>query len=164
MSLLRTFESETPRAACPGTVSITNPKGAMMMNDLILVCDDCERAIADDELGYLWVNRDAVSRVERAVAEWEAKYERPSGENRRFISSVAVREYPARVRWQTHHAACDPDPDAWAYDIDGKDLRTYGQLLGRTADLMGKPWLRFTDWPEVLRGVHSGKSRLIVAP
>ena len=135
-----------------------------MTNELTLICDACGKSVGGKRRGYLWVDRTAVERTKRAIAEWEqAHATTESGEERRFIDSVAIRDYPARVRWQAHHQACDPAPEEFAYDIDSDALRTWKQLLDWTADLMGKPWVRLTDWTEVLRGVHVGEARLVVA-
>lgn len=133
-----------------------------MTTDLTLICDACQKPIQGEARGYLWVDRSEVEKAQEEAAAWEKKY--TVGEGRTMSTFGGLMEYPARVPWQAHHGACDPAPEAWAYDIDAEALDTYPQLLERTAHLMGKPWLPLTDWHEVLRGVHTGKTRLIVAP
>lgn len=136
-----------------------------MTNDLNLICDACGQLIGEERLGYLWVDRGAVDRARQAVAEWEQKHAKASDQftGGFVVGGAALLEYPALVRWQAHHGPCDPDPDVWAYDIASGNVRTWEQLLERTAHLMGKPWLQLTDWRELLRGVAYGKTRLTSA-
>lgn len=108
-----------------------------MTNELTLICDACRKPVdGNDAPGYLWVDEGAVLRADKL----------PGSE---------------LVRWQAHHQACDPELDAWAYHIEQGDLRTYKQLIERTAHLLEKPWLSVTDWTEVLRGVPHGTTRLV---
>lgn len=126
---------------------------------LNLVCDGCRKPIADDD-GYLWVNTTEVRRTEEFVRAWEA--ERTDTDGSLSFSGGDIFDYPEKVRWQAHHARCDPAPDAGAYDIPVAKIRSWEQLLDWTAHLMEKSWLPHTDWDDCLRGVHQGGGRLVL--
>ncbi|MFJ5026140.1 hypothetical protein [Streptomyces goshikiensis] len=132
-----------------------------MTPELDLICDGCRRPIADDD-GYLWVDTAEVRRTEEAVRAWEKEHTDGVDGSLSF-SGADIFGYPEKVRWQAHHALCDPAPGEGAYDIPAAKIRSWEQLLDWTAHLMEKSWLAHTDWDDFLRGVHRGGARLVVA-
>ncbi|MBB4711159.1 hypothetical protein BJ965_001041 [Streptomyces luteogriseus] len=135
------------------------------MADLHLICDTCRKPI-DGATGYLWVDNSQINAVVKAVAEWNRAHTIPEGEplaGGRMCSATDLFSYPEAVQWQAHHHACDPSQDASAYSIQADRISTWRELLDWTAHLMEKEWLTHTDWDDVLRGIHGGQSRLVLA-
>lgn len=58
------------------------------------------------------------------------------------------------VRWRPWHRGCWRGQERYAIDVER--IRTLAQVCDWTAHLMGKAWLRYTDWPLVLRTVSGG--------
>ena len=113
---------------------------------LVWICDTCRGPIADGD-GYLHVNHAEVRDTRQAEREWRERNEQPNGPGGLVLTpATAWIDYPAPARWQAHHEACDPDPDAWDYHFDVSRARTHAQLLHWTAHLMGKRWMVSTDW------------------
>ncbi|MFJ8405802.1 hypothetical protein ACIQ9K_35760 [Streptomyces microflavus] len=113
------------------------------MRELVLVCQGCGSKVWDD-VGYLWVDTAQVARVGQARREWEAEYGGGLVDIHDFL------KYPEQVTWQAHHLACDPASDDGHYRLAARRLRTQADLLGWTAHLMGKNWLDWTDWNDLL--------------
>ncbi|MET9513448.1 hypothetical protein ABZX62_34240 [Streptomyces flavidovirens] len=130
-----------------------------MAHDLALICDGCSKPITDDA-GYLWVDNREVSRTEHAFRKWEAEHTDAIDGSLSFTGG-AIFDIPEKVRWQVHHATCDPAPDASSYDIPATKIRSWAELLEWTAHLMEKSWLTHTDWQDILRGVHTSDRRLV---
>ncbi|MEV7039496.1 hypothetical protein [Amycolatopsis sp. NPDC051061] len=103
-------------------------------------CQVCGERITAD--GHIWVNLRIVAQVEEV---WEAKKDK----TRWSLDELA--KMPDTAAWQAHHLACDPEPDANAYEIPIGRIGTAAKLIGWTAHLMEKSWLSATDWDHVLR-------------
>lgn len=135
------------------------------MADLQLICDACKEPVTGDS-GSLWIDNDALTKVVRDVTEWNRKHTRTDGifSGHLVVEGAELFTYPDPVRWRAHHSACDPEPDANAYSIAANRIDTWAELLDWTAHLMEKDWLTHTDWDDLLRGVHGGRHRLVIAP
>lgn len=120
------------------------PPGPTGGRALVWVCDACKQPV-NDGAGYIHVEHQTVHDVRQAVRQWKAENPGPA------ITGAALFDYPAPARWGVHHAACDPAPESGDYWIDVKSARTHGALLARTAHLMGKAWLKHTDWDELIQ-------------
>lgn len=139
----------------------------MTAHELVAICDACTKPIADGE-GVIWIDYGQIDQHEKAVRAWrqEQKEKTPPG---LLVTSTFsdIMKYPPAVRWNVHHAACDPDPDAGAYSIGVHQMRTWGDLVHWTAHLMEKSWLSNTDWRKLLDGATSttgGRITPVVAP
>ncbi|WP_153182993.1 hypothetical protein [Streptomyces sp. E5N298] len=135
------------------------------MPDLQVICDACRKPVQGAE-GYLWIDNDQINAVLKAVAEWDRQHTltdspRPGA---KMFSVADLFDYPEEVKWQAHHHTCDPKQDANAYSIQANRIDTWPELLDWTAHLMEKGWLTHTDWDDVLRGVHGGQRRIVLAP
>lgn len=122
--------------------------------ELILVCEGCSKPIAPGA-GRLWIDYAHINRYRDDVRAWEKAHPKPDN-GPRSTTIGQLRSYPDRVRWQAHHAACDPEPDAGAYVIDAERLLSWADLAHWTAHLMGLQWFPGTDWSKILEGVAEG--------
>lgn len=113
------------------------------LRDLAWICEACKAAVVNGE-GYIHVSHDTVNATERAYRDFER---RESGKAVTLDSLLAL---PDPARWRVHHVRCDPEPDSADYVIEVHRARTHAQLLRWTAHLMGKEWLRYTDWDELI--------------
>lgn len=139
----------------------------MSAPELVTICDTCTKPIADGK-GTIWVDYNKIHQNEEAVRAWrqEQKDKTPPGELAVTTGSDLMR-FPSAVRWNVHHAACDPDPDAGCYSIEVHRMRTWGDLVHWTAHLMEKTWLSNTDWRNLLAGATTtsgGRISPVVAP
>lgn len=125
-----------------------------MDDDLISICDVCREPIADGK-GRLWVDYAAINQRQDAVRAWEERTA-PEDGGVRLVGFMTMYEYPGPVRWNAHHSACDPDPDAGAYPVEVERIRTWADLTHWTAHLMEHKWFSGTDWNKVLVGVSDG--------
>lgn len=134
------------------------------MTDLKVICNACSEPISRDT-GYLWINMSEVDQVAREMAERTRDRNQGKGPFKPYITVRGgdLLSYPTSVQWQAHHTVCDPDPDGNAYHIAANRIDTWAELLDWTAHLMEKDWFTLTDWDDVLRGVHNGNHRLVVA-
>lgn len=103
---------------------------------LVWHCDTCTFPIAPGA-GYVGVA------VNEADNEPDAK----------SITLGELLALPDEGDWYAHHDTCDPTPDVPGYVIGTERLTTHAEVLDRTADLLGKPWIGDTNWDEVLRCV-----------
>lgn len=135
------------------------------MADLHLICDVCKKPIEVDS-GYLWIDNDEINKTLSAAADWKRKHTITEGPltGGKMYSAGDLFDYPEAVQWQAHHHACDPSQKANAYSIQADRITTWAELLDWTAHLMEKDWLGHTDWDDVLRGIHGGQHRLVIAP
>jgi hypothetical protein len=127
--------------------------------ELIILCEACGQPVEDGE-GGLGIDSNAADDVLQAVREWEAT--RTAGQDGQALPTDGfcdLLDYPARVRWYSHHAACDQVLPGGAYVIGAEQLRTWADLAAWTEQLMGKSWLAGTDWQQVLGETarHEGK-------
>jgi predicted GIY-YIG superfamily endonuclease len=114
---------------------------------LVWLCTRCQEPIADG-LGYIHVNMRSVFEIE---AYWAAAEKRQLEGGSVFVDISDLRDWPDDAPWMAHHADCDPYPEAGDYWFDVKRARTHAQLLNWTAHLMGKDWLKFTDWDDLIQ-------------
>lgn len=127
---------------------------------LLATCDACNRPIAHDGNGpgHLWIDHEVVSKVERLVREWRARRS-PDG----VMTMDELMSMPDVAPWRIHHAACDPEPEANSYVIELHRLQNGRQLLAWTAHLIGKQWVRSTDWLQLIEGAAEGTGRRLRA-
>lgn len=121
-----------------------------MTNEIAVICDGCMRPIGGG-LGWLWVDMAEIGRYREAVRAWEAEVRGDASDDELLaMTSEQFLAGPHAVRWQAHHADCDPKINANAYSVVVERIRTWPDLVSLTADLMGKSWLSATDWSAVL--------------
>lgn len=122
--------------------------------ELILSCDVCKEPVAPGK-GHLWVDYAHINQRAGDLMAWDDAHPKPAA-GLRTHSLGAIMDLPDRVRWQAHHSACDPEPDAGAYTIDAERLTSWADLAHWTAHLMGHKWFDGTDWAKILEGVATG--------
>lgn len=123
---------------------------------LTWICQACGFPIADGT-GYLHVDLAKIGQYEAAKAAFKDKH-RQDG----MLAYSAAEWFdamPPTPRWRIHHRACDPDPDAADYCIDVETVRTHAGLLGWTAHLLEKSWLRSTTWDDLIRHAAADSER-----
>jgi hypothetical protein len=124
--------------------------------DLHAVCDLCAQNVSPGD-GYLWVDNDEVARCEKKTAAWEAEH--PTTEN---MTGDNLRTRPGPARWRVTHTACEPGSRGDAYAIELDRIMTFRDLAGWTIHLLGKRWLRYTDWDELAEdALGAGGGRLV---
>ena len=116
---------------------------------LVWTCEACDEPIADED-GYVHVNRCTARQV--GLAHDEVEKARAAAGPRKLVEGCRwPLALPDRARWQIHHRACDPEPEADDYWFDVGRARTHAKLLSWTAHLMGKVWFEHTDWGSLIR-------------
>lgn len=110
---------------------------------LTWTCDYCDKPIANDT-GYIYIDSRELHETERAVAAWDAANPGP------VIHGPALMTYPEGAPWRHAHHECDPEPESEAYGIGVHRARTHAQLLDWTSHLLGKRWLKHTDWHDLI--------------
>lgn len=133
-----------------------------MTRELNIICETCDKPIGggEDDPGDLWVAGADVDRFRAEVAVWEAKH--GAGPGGGVVGWMTLVNYPERARWRAHHSACDSTDLAAMYAIQASELRTWTQMAGWTAHLMGKTWLTDTDWQKILQGLSDGTGTRVV--
>jgi len=132
-----------------------------MGNELDHVCEGCGQPVRDGT-GYVHVDKSAVykrrdrvreieNRAERREASACASFEDSGSLKTRVFTGSDLMSYPSAIRWRTHHAECDSDVDSNDYWISIDRIRTHTHLLRWTAHLMGKGWVRDTNWSEFIQ-------------
>ena len=120
---------------------------AIQVDTLTLRCHVCDKPVTGKS-GYVCVDKKAVYETQRLVEEWEARNPGP------VISGSALLDYPSSTPWHIYHRTCDPRPDSDSdYWFWASQVRTAFDLLGWTAHLLGKEWLKDTNWSEFLYGI-----------
>lgn len=105
-------------------------------------CDRCGRQILGDT-GIVSISYQEIERQAGIRARWMAAHPGPA------IDAADLVTYPAPSRWRVLHDACRiEDLDYW---VATGDLRTWRDVAGWTAHLLGKSWFPTTDWDELLR-------------
>ena len=149
-----------------------SPTGATRA--LMHICRKCKNPVAD---GKGWIRVDK-SKVHETISRWrewkrdiDQRYqhegesiltehlvedaERVGGVPRGVPGLMVIKgsDLPdiGPVRWETYHFDCDPDIDDNLYGVDVARCRTQGHLLSWTAHLMGKRWIRDTNWDAFIR-------------
>lgn len=127
--------------------------------DLVWICDECDGPIANG-FGYLDVRlrdiagtRGLPDLPERYEGDdFERDYEGASNDNEDEgpLTFSSLMDRPDAAEWRALHASCGPEPDEPSYCINVGRIRTWPQVLNWTAHLMGKGWLKDTDWDELL--------------
>jgi hypothetical protein len=118
----------------------------MAADEIEWVCAVCGQPVADEH-GYITVNRAMALQAERENQRWDEEHQQ----------SVTIEELSAGTKlidWKVLHAECDPkvgDDEEESYTIAIADVRTYRSLLFRSLDLVGKTWLKATDWTSFLK-------------
>ncbi|NNN36025.1 hypothetical protein HLK59_37815 [Streptomyces sp. S3(2020)] len=131
-----------------------------MTHELLAICDTCKKPVADGE-GSLWVDMTEVDQATVNRRAWEQLATEQLAPGIHGYSAESLMTYPKSARWQVHHVACDPAPDANAYAIDVHRCRSWADLVLWTAHLMGKAWLSDTDWEDLLEAAsQSAGSRI----
>ncbi|MGJ5898447.1 hypothetical protein ACSCBZ_41860 [Streptomyces niveiscabiei] len=121
-----------------------------MVHELIAICDVCKQAVADGG-GSLWVDMAEVERCSTHTRAWEILETRQEAPGIQSFDAASLMSYPEAARWQVHHTACDPSPDANTYAVEVHRCRSWADLVLWTAHLMGKAWLQYTDWENLLQ-------------
>ncbi|WP_030886411.1 hypothetical protein [Streptomyces sp. NRRL F-5053] len=120
-----------------------------MSHDLLAYCDTCKAPVADGD-GALWADMADVDRTATNTQAWEMLETKQEAGALSF-SAGSLMSYPEPARWQVHHSACNPSPDARAYAVEVHRCRSWADLVWWTAHLMGKTWLQHTDWEDLLQ-------------
>ena len=140
----RAIRVENPRYNIQRPTTPKRATGARARIGLVWICEACRKPVADGT-GYIHVNMHDVGQAEHAVRAWAEKHGDKIGH-----PLAEYLEWPDAVRWQAHHATCDPRPDAADYWFGVERARTHAHLLNWTAHLMEKTWLEHTDWSELI--------------
>ncbi|WP_143094195.1 hypothetical protein [Streptacidiphilus jiangxiensis] len=131
-----------------------------MTYELAAICDACKQAVGDGD-GNLWLDMAEVEQATVNKRAWEQLETDHSSPGFVKVSFSAHLSHPEPARWQVHHSACDPAPDANAYAIEVHRCRSWADLVLWTAHLMGKGWFPHTDWDELLEAAgESAGSRI----
>jgi hypothetical protein len=135
-----------------------------MDRELNIICQACEQPLGDNDstFGNLWISHAEWHAYSDAYAEWEAEYVTKLEGGGESVTGAGIVTRPSRVTWRAHHSACDSGEEADLYSIPSPKLRTWADLVDWTAHLMEKTWLSDTTWAQMLRGVASADSSLIV--
>jgi hypothetical protein len=114
---------------------------------LTFICDKCKKHVPDHE-GYICVDKcRALSEVPKLVQEWkDAHPSRNEDGSLRLMRATEWNSYPDRVHWHVYHRRCDPNPERDDYWFGIERASSYAALLEWSAHLMGKKWLKHTDW------------------
>lgn len=126
----------------------------MRTEELQAYCDICRAPIANSE-GHIWLDQADVDRVEQGIAEWKATHDQKQ-EGFVVTRASAYETFPQAAHWRATHTVCDPEEDTSKYVIEVERCRTWADLVAWTAQLMGKNWLRVTDWDDLLREATTG--------
>jgi hypothetical protein len=118
------------------------------MQELEAICEECRTPIADGE-GSAWVDGVAGRATVRAGREArEARLARDVQADRHapyddgLPPAVPLGEAPQQpvpARWRVHHYVCAPASQSGVYDIAVVNLRTWRDLVTRSAHLAGRP-------------------------
>lgn len=122
------------------------PVQSHIRREVLWVCEECHGPVADGE-GFLHIRHRDIHEAEQSRLRWEDENNGP------VIETAAWLRYPGPARWLVHHDDCNPEPEASNYCIDVNRARTAAQMLSWTAHLMGKSWLRATDWRDLLERI-----------
>ena len=121
-----------------------------MTAELTLICEGCRMPFTDG--GCLWISFADIQRASQQDADWHAAH--PAGE---AVDITTFLSLPGGAVWHAHHDRCMPPEGESSYDVDVGQVRTWAGLVRWTVHLMGKRWLEFSDWDDVLREA-SGES------
>ncbi len=124
---------------------MTTANGTLTMH-----CDVCDEPVVG-ELGYITIDIEAVKEREREAVQ--RKIQNRRGVVYPQIIHAAERRRPRLAPWRIYHRGCDPNPDANSYEFDVYRCCTERDLLGWTAHLLEKEWLKHTDWRIFIHGV-----------
>lgn len=116
-------------------------------------CDVCGSPVKDGG-GWISVLFSDVEIHKRGKAEYEnrrAEEIAEAGTSWTPLNLAHVLDLPDRAQWRVLHRLCDDDQEAYSYWFDIDRCRTEAHLIHWTAHLMGKGWLKHTDWAEFLR-------------
>lgn len=142
----RAIEVESPRHNLQRPKPATRPE-VPPRPSIVWLCAVCGEPV-DDEDGWLSVDIAYRNEVEDAWHEFE---ERERESKSAGMDLGALLSLPEDAPWLAYHRRCDPNPEAASYWIAIERLRTHAQLLEFTAHLMGKRWLRYTNWDHLIR-------------
>lgn len=112
-------------------------------------CSECGDVVAPGE-GDLWVSLQEAHDYNDHIQEERAA--RPSSWSPVNLSRLMAGPEPAE--WRATHSYCWDETLSVLepiYAIAIEEVQTPSQLLGRTAHLLSKTWLRWTAWEEVIR-------------
>lgn len=115
-------------------------------------CAVCESPVADGD-GCLTVSLVAAEQAAASIKAWDEAH--PNG----ALLGEIINAYPGPTPWLCLHHACNDDPDDAVYERPVEDLRTPACVLSVTAHLMGKSWLQYTDWDDVIAGIGQRSCR-----
>ncbi len=118
-------------------------------------CEVCGKPIKDGA-GYLTVSIRAMRVHEDSWVQYRERLRQrreAAGNPALFAEDLADMPRTQRAHWLAVHGECDPDPGSGGHQIEVERIRTAHHLLAWTAHLMGKRWLRDTDWADLLGGI-----------
>lgn len=126
-----------------------NATAAPVEERIVWNCEVCGHPIEDVQ-GYLTVSYRDIRLHEEGWAEFKRRKSEEAGSSWVFYSVLELDEVPHRAAWKALHRYCDPNPDSNDYWFDVERIRTYREVIGWTAHLMGKKWILHTTWNELL--------------
>jgi hypothetical protein len=132
-----------------------------MARELSIICTACKQPIDDGKPGSLEISMRDVGTCREQRAAWEAEHIASAGPGLTTVGWGALASQPDPARWQAFHDACTTSSFG-DYYVSADEVQNWQDLVARTAHLMGKQWLQFTDWDEVLEGAASGRGTVIV--
>lgn len=112
---------------------------------VVATCQVCHFSVTDGA-GFLWIDMSDVHSGEEA---WREKETRQPGGSGVDLSELMTLPDPAP--WRVHHRQCYPFSTVGSYVVEVDRIDTAAKLVRWTAHLMGKQWLRHTNWDEVLQ-------------
>lgn len=147
------LDMQTLRAAEREAIETERPLYNVKFNGrpeqiLVWLCDECGAPVEDGD-GYLTVKYADIREYKRSHDAFDEAHRRPNGW---VVYNLAeLDEIAGLARWSVLHRNCDPDPESEDYWYAIERVRTYADLLERTAHLLGKTWLPTTTWHSILR-------------
>lgn len=103
--------------------------------------------------GVIHVNYLDMRRYADARKAWDERHPADNG-----WSPVDFADFPRQARWAIHCDKCNPhwnedrsEACEGCYWFDAQRADTAGRLLNWTSHLMGKNWLKRTNWAEFIR-------------
>lgn len=136
------------RPSLPGRKNAGAPTPvAVPTKRLVWVCEVCRQPVDDGE-GYIHVVYHDINTRQRAKLAYD-EAQRVKGSWAPYDLG-ALRDLPEEAHWAVHHIKCDPDISSGDYVINVERARSHAALLHWTAHLMGKAWIEYTDWDDLI--------------
>lgn len=138
------------------------------VTSLTTYCLACRRDVTGSSKAVMHVSMVEVERYKNRRRDWLREHDQVNplepGEFR-FISAAELESHPMPAPWCIHCDDCNPHWDeghneacAGCYWFSLDRCRTPLDLLSWTAHLMGKNWLKHTDWDQLIYKLINGHS------